>query len=480
MRDFAVVVVGAMWRKLATNHFLVNRPGEREHSGAVARHPIRLVVADDLERNRWTVAFRLFLAIPHLLWLALFSVGVFLVNVINWFATLFKGRSPDGIHDLNRMFVRYSTHVYAYVFLAASPWPSFSPNADYPVTVEVDPPAPQNRWKTGFRLFLALPALLISATLGGGFSFGGGSGRSGEELHWWDFVLSFGSNAGVAAMVGLCAWWACLVTGRMPLGFRDLVAYSLRFSAQASAYFLLLTDRYPNADPFAGPVQPAPRHQPIRIAIDDDLRRSRLTVFFRLLLFLPHLVWLFLWGVAAFVVALLNWIATLAMGRSPGAFHRFLARYLRYQTHVFAFVYVIANPFPGFTGLPGSYPVDLEIDPPEPQRRAVTLFRTLLAIPALLVASALGGLLLVSALFGWWVSLVLGRMPLSLRNAGAFVLRYQAQLYGYWAYLLTERYPYSGPSERARPVFDELGPPPPPPTWGPWVPSPEPPPLASA
>jgi hypothetical protein len=466
--------------KLAINHFLVNRPRERGHSGAVARHPIRLVVTDDLERNRLTVGFRIILAIPHLVWLSLFTIGVLLVAVINWFATLFKGRSPDGIHDLNRMYVRYAAHVYAYLFLAASPWPSFSPNADYPVTVEVDPPARQSRWKTGFRLFLSLPALLISSALGGFSGGNGGSGRTGEEFHWTDLALTLATGAGVAFVVAVCAWWAILVTGRMPLGFRDLVAYSLRFAAQLNAYFFLLTDRYPDADPFVGPARPAPRHQPIRISIEDDLRRSRLTVFFRFLLFLPHLVWLVLWGIAAFVTAVLNWVATLVMGRSPDAFHRFLARYLRYQTHVFAFVYVIANPFPGFTGLPERYPVDLEIDPRERQHRAITLFRLVLAIPAFLVSSALGGLLILSAFFGWWVSLILGRMPLSLRNAGAFVLRYQAQVNGYAVFLLTDRYPYSGPAERARAAFDEFGPPPPPPTWGPWVPAPEPPPLASA
>ena len=448
----------------------------------MARHPIRLVVKDDLERSRLTVAFRLILAIPHLLWLGLFSIGVLIVAIINWFATLFKGRSPDGIHDLNRMFIRYSTHLYANVFLAASPWPKFSPNADYPVTVEVDPPAPQSRWKTGFRLFLALPAFMISSALGGGLSFGGGggSGRQGEEVHWWELALAFGSKAGVAAAVAFLAWWACLFVGRMPLGFRDLLVYSLRFGAQTSAYFLLLTDRYPDADPFAGPARPAPVHQPIRIAIEDDLRRSRLTVFFRFLLFLPHLVWLILWGVVAFFVSVLNWVATLVIGRSPSAFHRFLARYLRYQTHVYAFLTVVANPFPGFTGLPGSYPVDLEIDPPERQHRLKTLFRIFLAIPAFFVSSALGGLLVLAAFFGWWVSLILGRMPLSLRNAGAFALRYSAQVNAYGFYLLTDRYPYSGPAEQTRPAFDEFGPPPPPPTWGPWVRPPEPPPLATA
>ena len=36
-------------------------------------------------------------------------------------------------------------------------------------------------------------------------------------------------------------------------------------------------------------------------------------------------------------------------------------------------------------------------------------------------------------------------MPRGLRNLGAYELRYQAQTYGY-VYLLTERYPYSGPA----------------------------------
>ncbi len=45
---------------------------------------------------------------------------------------------------------------------------------------------------------------------------------------------------------------------------------------------------------------------PVRISVEDDLSRSRLTVFFRLLLALPHLVWLLLWSVAALFAAVLN------------------------------------------------------------------------------------------------------------------------------------------------------------------------------
>src|SRR5438105_3144924 len=130
---------------------------------------------------------------------------------------------------------------------------------------------------------------------------------------------------------------------------------------------------------------------PARIIVTDDLRRSRLTVFFRLLLAIPHLVWLALWTVAAFLAAIGNWFATLAVGRSPSPLYRFLAAYVRYSTHVNAFLLLAANPFPGFTGAAGSYPIDVEIAPPAPQHRLKTLFRLVLAVPAFLLAGALRG-----------------------------------------------------------------------------------------
>ncbi|HEV3228587.1 MAG TPA: DUF4389 domain-containing protein, partial [Solirubrobacteraceae bacterium] len=60
------------------------------------QHPIRLIVTDDLRRSRLTVFFRLLLAIPHFIWLALWTVAALVAAVANWFATLFSGRSPGG------------------------------------------------------------------------------------------------------------------------------------------------------------------------------------------------------------------------------------------------------------------------------------------------------------------------------------------------------------------------------------------------
>jgi uncharacterized protein DUF4389 len=188
----------------------------------------------------------------------------------------------------------------------------------------------------------------------------------------------------------------------------------------------------------AGTVTAQIRH-PIRLVVTDDLRRNRLTVFFRLILAIPHLVWVTLWGIVAVLAAIANWFATLVNGQSPEGLHNFLATWLRYQTHVYSYVLLLADPFPGFGGQPG-YPVDLEIDPPQPQNRWTVAFRLILAIPAYIVSSILGYLNRALAIFSWFVALVMGRLPEGLRNFAAFAVRYEQQTTAY-ALLLTARYP---------------------------------------
>jgi hypothetical protein len=135
-----------------------------------------------------------------------------------------------------------------------------------------------------------------------------------------------------------------------------------------------------------------------------------------------------------------NWFATLFAGRSPQGLHTFLATFLRYATHVRAYLLLIADPFPGFTGKQGSYPIDLEVDPPQPQNRLTVLFRIVLVIPALLLANILSNLSQLLAVFSWFIALVLGRVPEGLRNFAALALRIETQTYAY-VLLLTGRYP---------------------------------------
>ena len=422
----------------------VNRP-TRDNGGRMEGHPVRMEIEDDLERSRLTVFFRLLLAIPHYVWLLLWTIAAIVVVVINWFATLIRGQSPQGLHNFLSAYVRYVTHLYSYVLLAANPYPGFTgdPNS-YPIDLEIDPPARQRRWVTAFRIFLALPAFVLASTLVGSCSGGGGGGSGGPSGEGTAGDIGFyAGSGGVAFTVAFLAWFACLARGRMPSGFRDLVAYGVRYNAQTIAYLFLVTDRYPNSDPAERTPHPPPPH-PIGLELGDDGSRSRLTVFFRLLLALPHLVWLGLWSIALWFATIVNWIVTLFAGRSPEALHRFASAFVRYDIHVFAFLFLIANPFPGFTGDPGSYPIGVTIEPRARQSRWVTGFRLLLAIPALLVSATLWATLFVVGVLGWFASLATGRMPLGLRNLGAFILRYSAQVNSY-AYLVTDRYPYSGP-----------------------------------
>ena len=414
------------------------------------RHPIRVVVTDDLHRWRLTVGFRWILVIPLLIWLFIWSIGAFFAGIVNWFLTLIKGRSPLSLHDFFASYVRFTTHVHAYLFLAADPYPNFTGKPGYPVDVEIDPPAPQSRWKTFFRIFLAIPAIAIASTLVG--APGGGGGNSGYQDQSWsgsDYAYS-GTFASGFFLLSVLAWFACLARGRMPNGMRDLFAYGLRYAAQTWGYVFMLTDRYPNTDPVEPAADLPADPRPVRLDVSDDLRRSRLTVFFRFLLFLVHLIWLVLWSIAVFFASIVNWFATLIMGRSPGALHRFIAAYVQYVVHVYAYVFLIANPFPGFVGKPGTYPIEVDIDGPERQHRLKTLVRLFLAIPAFLISGTLNGVLFFVAFFGWFVGLFRGRMPLGFRNVGAWALRYGAETNAY-ALLLTDVYPYSGPWDFAPP-----------------------------
>jgi len=179
---------------------------------------------------------------------------------------------------------------------------------------------------------------------------------------------------------------------------------------------------------------------PIRLVVNDDLQRTRLTVFFRLILAIPLILWALLWGVITLLAMIVNWFATLFAGRSPEGLHNFLATYLRFSTHVRAYVLLIANPYPGFTGKLGTYPIDLEVDPPETQSRLTVFFRLFLAIPALFVVNIMSNLSQLLAIFSWFIALVTGRVPEGIRNFAALALRIETQTYGYLM-LVTGKYP---------------------------------------
>jgi len=180
-------------------------------------HPITLVVTDDLKRSRLTVFFRMLLAIPQFIWLYIYSIVALFVWIIAWFAGLFMGRIPEGIHNFLANYLRYQVHIFSYLILAANPYPSFSGASDYPVTVTIAPPETQGRLGIFFRYLLALPALILS------------------------YVLNY-----LTFVVAWFAWFVALFMGRIPEGMRNLLAFSVRYHAQTQGYVFLLTSKYPS------------------------------------------------------------------------------------------------------------------------------------------------------------------------------------------------------------------------------------------
>ncbi len=86
-------------------------------------HPVRLIVGDDLKRSRLTVFFRLLLLIPHFALVDVWSYGLAIpvLVIINWFAVLIKGRSPEDLHLLLVRALRYRTHVSSYLLPRLEP-----------------------------------------------------------------------------------------------------------------------------------------------------------------------------------------------------------------------------------------------------------------------------------------------------------------------------------------------------------------------
>jgi Domain of unknown function (DUF4389) len=172
------------------------------------------------QRNRLTSFFRSLMAIPILIWVAIYGIAAFCVWIAAWFAIVFTGKFPPGMYKFLADFIEVEVTAIAYHALLSEPYPPFKASDrpdNYPVRMYFAGPLPQySRAKTFFRGLLAIPIYFM---------------RYAAQI-----------------MLNICAfgaWVMCVFTARLPRGLFDPMVLASSYIARSDAYLFLLTETYP-------------------------------------------------------------------------------------------------------------------------------------------------------------------------------------------------------------------------------------------
>lgn len=191
--------------------------------------------------------------------------------------------------------------------------------AGYPVSVMLNPPERVPRWLPFFGWLLAIPHFLVLWVLGI-----------------------------VAEICMVIAWFSGVILGRIPEGLLGMVAGYLRYQVRLETYLLFMRGAYP---PFTFNTEAIDPRTDVMVAIDVALaaKRSRLTIFFRLLMALPHLIVLWFVSIAAYVLIVIAWFATIILGRWPSGMQTFVLGWMRWGARLRAYVMLLTDEYPPFS-----------------------------------------------------------------------------------------------------------------------------------
>ena len=185
----------------------------------------------------------------------------------------------------------------------------------YPVRFDVAYPDRQlNRVSSAFRIFAAIPIIVVLAAIGGG--------------DWG----RFGGTAG--GVVFLPALLMILFRQKYPRWWFDWNRELLRFSNRVGAYLALLSDRYPSTD----------EQQYVTLELDfpDATRElNRWLPLVKWLLAIPHYVVLLFLYVGSVLAVIAAWFAILFTGRYPRGLFDYVVGVMRWQNRVWGYAFVL-------------------------------------------------------------------------------------------------------------------------------------------
>jgi hypothetical protein len=202
----------------------------------------------------------------------------------------------------------------------------------YPVTFDVDyPDRPLNRLSTFFRIFAAIPILIVSASITG-FS---------TNYHG----VSDTTTTIVVGGIGLLfipPLLMILFREKYPRWWFDWNLNFQRFSNRVGVYLALMDDRYPSTDEEQAVHLEYPYPDP-----QTDLSRGMPLV--KWFLAIPHYVVLFFLSIAAVVAIIIAWFAILFTGRYPRGLFDFVLGVGRWHNRVLGYAFaLVTDRYPPF------------------------------------------------------------------------------------------------------------------------------------
>jgi hypothetical protein len=180
---------------------------------------------------------------------------------------------------------------------------------------------------------------------------------------------------------------------------------------------------------------------PVTFEADYIEQHSRLTSFFRLLLAIPLVIWMYFYGIVASIAIVIAWFAIVITGRFPEGLYGFIAGWTRFITRTTGYVSLLTDKYPSFGGADDpSYPIRMQFAALDRYSRLKTLLRIILAIPIVILRYVMGLLLEIGGLAAWIVIVITGKLPRGLFDLMVLANSYTARSDAY-IYLLTETYP---------------------------------------
>ena len=169
-------------------------------------------------------------------------------------------------------------------------------------------------------------------------------------VHWLlvipHFVVLYVLNI-VLGVLALVSWFAILFTATIPRGLFDFMAMILRYQWRTTTFMLFLREPYPPFEFTASNLDPG--SDPARLSFDYPERLSRLLIFVKWLLVIPHFFVLFFVGIGAFFVIIAGFFAVLFTGRWSEGMRNYVVGTSRWSTRATAYVYLMTDVYPPFS-----------------------------------------------------------------------------------------------------------------------------------